>query len=116
MPFTAAELTAFWTTPDQMGIADCTHQQMATEGLVVPANFEDFSKKSDLDALFKLLLKPAKVVSGQFLKEAASYTIPAKLQIRIDGARKMVLYYILVGRTLEANDLLWPVIKNFVEQ
>ena len=81
---------------------------------MVPANFEDFSKKSDLDALFKLLLKPAKVVSGLLLKEVASYVIPVKSQIRIDGACNMVLYYILVGRTLEANNLLWPVIKNFV--
>ncbi len=83
---------------------------------MVPANFEDFSKKSDLDALFKLLLNPAKVASGNLLKEVASYVIPAKLQIRIDGACKMVLYYIIVGCTLEANNLLWPVIKNFVEQ
>jgi len=42
--------------------------------------------------------------------------IPTKSQIWIDGACKMVLYYILVGRTLEADNLLWPVIKNFVEQ
>jgi hypothetical protein len=116
MPFTAAELTAFWTNPDMMGISDRTCQQMTLEGLVVPSNFEDFSKKSDLDALFKLLLKPAKVVSGHLLKEVASYVIPAKSQIQIDGACKMVLYYILVGRTLEADNLLWPVIKNFVEQ
>jgi hypothetical protein len=93
---------------------------MAKEGLTEPADFEDFSKKSDLDALFKLLLKPAKVAGGTAgtgsLREVASYVIPAKSQIRIDGARKMVLYYILVGRTLEAVDLMWPVIKNFVEQ
>ncbi len=83
---------------------------------MVPADFEDFSKKSDLNELFKLLLKPAKVVSGDSLKEFASYVIPAKSQIWIDGACKMVLYYNLVGRTLEANNLLWPVIKNFVEK
>jgi hypothetical protein len=116
MPFTAAELTAFWTNPDQMGISDQTRQQIATEGLVVPANFDDFSKKSDLDVLFTLLLKPGKVVSGHSLKEVASYVIPAKSQIWIDGALKMVLYYILVGRTLEADNLLWLVINNFVEQ
>ena len=87
---------------------------------MVPADFEDFSKKVDLDALFKLLLKPAKEVTGPagapVLTEVASYVIPAKSQIRIDGACKMVLYYTLVGRTLEADDLMWPVIKNFVEQ
>ncbi len=83
---------------------------------MVPANFEDFSKKSDLDALFKHMLKAAKVASGNSLKEVAFYVIPAKSQIQIDGACKMVLYYILVGCTLEADNLLWPVIHNFVEQ
>ena len=28
----------------------------------------------------------------------------------------MVLYYILVGRPMEAANMMWPVIKNFVEQ
>ena len=118
MPFDAAQLTAFWTSPDQMGHSARTRTQMASEGLVTPADFEDFSEKSDLDALVKLLLKPAKVRHGAAgnLREVESYAIPAKSQIRIDGARKMVLYYILVGRPMEAADMMWPVIKNFVEQ
>ena len=118
MPFDAAQLTAFWTSPDQMGLSARTRTQMASEGLVTPADFEDFSEKSDLDALVKLLLKPAKVRHGAAgnLREVESYAIPAKSQIRIDGARKMVLYYILVGRPMEAANMMWPVIKNFVEQ
>ena len=97
MVLSAAQLTAFWTGPNQMGLSGRTRRQMASEGLVVPgADFEDFSKKDDLDALFKLLLKPAKVDTGTpaapILTEVASYVIPAKSQIRIDGARKMVLY------------------------
>jgi len=92
--------------------------QMALKGLVTPADFEDFSEKSDLDVLVKLLLKPAKVRHGAAgnLREVESYAIPAKLQIWINGARKMVLYYNLVGRPMEAADMMWPVIKNFVEQ
>ena len=91
---------------------------MAAEGLVIPADFEDFAEKEDLDALFRLLLKPAKIPGGAAgaLLEVAAYVIPAKSQIRIDGARKMVLYYLLVGRPLEPADMMWPVIKNFVEQ
>jgi hypothetical protein len=112
MVLKALQLTVFWTTSAQMVITERLRKQMAKEGLTEPANFKDFLKKSDLDALFKLLLKPPKVA----LKEFASYAIPAKSQIRIDGACKMVLYYILVGRTLEADNLMWPVIKNFVEQ
>jgi len=118
MPFTAADLTAFWTDPAQMGIAPRTRAQMALEGLVIPEDFEDFSEIEHLEALMKLLLKPAKVPHGMHgaLREVASYVISAKSQIRIDGARMLVLYYIRVGRTLEPADMQWPVIKNFVEQ
>jgi hypothetical protein len=118
MPFDAAQLTAFWTSPDQMGLSARTCTQMASKGLVTPANFEDFSERSDLDALVKLLLKPAKVPRGAAgnLREVKSYAIPAKSPIQIDGARKMVLYYTLVGCPMEAADMMWPVIKNFVEQ
>jgi hypothetical protein len=118
MPFDAAQLTAFWTSPDQMGLSARTHTQMAVEGLATPANFEDFSEKEDLKALVKLLLKPAKVPCGAAgnLREVESYAIPAKSQIQIDGARKMVFYYILVGCPMEAADMMWPVIKNLVEQ
>ncbi len=91
---------------------------MALEGLVVPDDFADFAEKEDLESLFKLLLKPAKIAHGAHgaLREIASYAIPAKSQIRLDGARKAVLYYNLVGRPLEPADMGWPVIKNFVEQ
>ena len=89
MVLTAPQLTDFWTNSAQMGLLDRTCKQMAKEGLTEPADFEDFSKKSDLDALFKLLLKPAKVAGGTTgtgsLREVASYAIPAKSQIRIDG-------------------------------
>ena len=80
MPFDAAQLTAFWTSPDQMGLLARTRMQMDREGLVTPADFKDFSEKSDLNALVKLLLKPAKVpgVARGGLREVESYAIPAK--------------------------------------
>ncbi len=108
MPFDAAQLTAFWTSPDQMGLSARTRTQIVVEGLVTPADFEDFSEKKDLEALVKLLLKPAKVPRGAAgnLREVESYAIPAKSQIRIDGAQKMVLYYILVGRPMEAANMM----------
>ena len=81
MPFTAANLTAFWTDPAQMGIAPRTRTQMALEGLVIPADFEDFPEKEDLDALTKLLMKPRKIPQAGghgALCEVASYLISAK--------------------------------------
>jgi len=50
------------------------------------------------------------------LQEVASFVIPAKLMICLQGVHKIVLYYKLVGCTIEPGDLLWPVVKNFVEQ
>jgi len=101
-----------------MGLSARTRTQMDMEGLATPADFQDFSEKLDLNALVKLLLNPAKVPGGARggLREVESYAIPAKSQIRITGARKMVLYYILVGRPMEATDMMWPVIETFVEQ
>ena len=55
---------------------------------MVPADFEDFSEKEDLEALFKLLMRPAKIPNGIHgaLLEIASYMIPAKSQIQTDSA------------------------------
>ena len=64
MPFTAAQLTSIWTNPAQMGLPVCTHTQMATEVLLTPDDFADLVIKSDLEALFRLFLKPAKVTIG----------------------------------------------------
>ena len=120
MPLTAAQLTAFWTDPDQMGLTNRTRRQMAAEGLTTPDDFEDFPEKGDLEGLFKLLLKPAKEISGAgptaTLKEVAAYVIPAKTQIRLQGVRKVVAYYEKVGRAITASDVMWPVVRNYVEQ
>ncbi len=119
MPFTIAQLTALWTSPAQMGLTARTRVQMAAEGLATPDNFEDFSEKEDLEGLFNQLLKPAKtpgLVANALPQEVATFVIPAKYIIRLQGVRIIVLYDKMVGRTIEPRDLLWPVVKNFVEQ
>ena len=119
MPFTVAQLTAFWTSPAQMRLTARTRVQMAAEGLTTPDDFEDFPEKDDLEILFKQLLKPAKIpgVGANALpQEVATFVIPAKLMICLHGVQIIVLYYKMVGRTIEPGDLLWHVVKNFVEQ
>jgi hypothetical protein len=69
--------------------------------------------------MFKQLLKPAKTPglgAAALPQEVATFVIPAKSMIRLQGVRIIVLYYKMVGRTIEPGDLLWPVVKNFVEQ
>ncbi len=103
-----------------MGLSDRTCVKMETEGLTLPEDFADFSEKEDLDALYRTLLKPAKTTVGAGanaqLREVAQYEIPTRSQIRLHVARKMMVYYAMVGRSVEADDLLWPVMKSFNEQ
>ncbi len=69
--------------------------------------------------MFRQLLKPAKTPglgANALLQEVATFVIPAKLMICLQGVRIIVLYYKMVGRTIEPGDLLWPVVRNFVEQ
>lgn len=120
MPFTAAQLTAFWTDNAQMGLSARTRTQMAIEGLTVPSDFVDFAEKDELDALLRRLYKPAKTTHGigvnQVLREVQAYEVPAKTVIRMHGVRVIVKYYNSIGRVMEADDLQWTVVKNFTEQ
>ena len=56
-PFTAAQLTSFWTSQAQMGLTARTRVQMASEGLATPDDFEDFPEKEDLEGLFKATIE-----------------------------------------------------------
>ena len=81
MPFAVAQLTAFWTSPAQMGLTACTRVQMTAEGLTTPDDFEDFPEKDDFEGLFKQLLKPAKIPgvgANSLPQEVAMFVIPAK--------------------------------------
>ena len=109
MPLTAAQLTTFWTSQSQMGITARTQVQMAAEGLATPDDFEDFPEKEDLEGLFKQLLKPTKTPglgSNSLPQEVATLVIPAKSMIRLQGVQIIVLYYKLVGCTIESRTSL----------
>jgi hypothetical protein len=120
MPLDATQLTIFWTDNNQMGLSARICAKMETEGLMLPEDFADFAKKEDLNALYRTLLKPTKTTVGASvnagLREVSQYKIPTRLQIRLHVAQKMMAYYTIVGRLVEADDLLWPVIKSFSEQ
>ncbi len=94
MPFTVAQLTAFWTSQAQIGLTSCTRVQMAAEGLATPDNFEDFPEKEVLKGLFKQLLKPAKTPglgANALPQEVAMFIIPAKSMIHLQRVRVIVL-------------------------
>jgi hypothetical protein len=56
---------------------------------------EDFPEKEDLEGLIKQLLKPTKTPglgANALPQEVAKFVIPAKLMIRLQGVRIIVLY------------------------
>ncbi len=87
---------------------------------MTPDDFEDFNNEANLEGLFKLLLKPPKVMVGvgnaAVLTEAVAYVIHAKTTICLHEVRLIMAYYRMVGRVVSADNLLWPVFKSFVEQ
>ena len=92
---------------------------MAAEGLTTPDDFKDFPEKDDLEGLFKQLLKPAKTPglgANALPQKVAMFVVPEKSMICLHGVQIIVLYYKMVGCTIEPGDLLWPVVKNSVEQ
>ena len=102
-----------------MALPDRTRLKLAAEGLTTPTDFIDFPDKEDLDALILKCLKPAKIAGGAVanarLREVLQYEIPARSVVRLNCARLIVKYYLAVGRVVEADDMLWPVLKNFME-
>ena len=63
---------------------------MAAEGLAMPDDFEDFPEKEDLEGMFRQLLKPPKTPglgANALPQEVATFVIPAKLMIRLQGVQ-----------------------------
>ena len=61
MVFTAAQLTAFFTTGGYLGLSARTATALAAEGITAPADLAEFDK-AGLDAIFRNLRKPQDVV------------------------------------------------------
>jgi hypothetical protein len=69
MVFTAAQLTAFFTTVDYLGLSARTAAAIAAEGITEPSDLAEFNKEG-LDAIFRNLHNPpmlSKVVQGVVL-------------------------------------------------
>ena len=63
MVFTAAQLTAFFTTADYLGLSARTAAALAAEGITDPADLAEFDKEG-LDAIFRNLRKPPRALQG----------------------------------------------------
>jgi hypothetical protein len=105
-----------------MGFSNRTRLQLAHEGIAVSNNFKEFDKEG-LSAIFLNLYKPPKVpmvgtaaiAVGQ-LREIPAYEVSAKSKMRLKGAMLIAKFYGNVGHPLDRDNMLWIIIKHFLEQ
>ena len=120
MVLTAAQTTAFFESPDQLGIPHATMVQMQLEGIQSIADLTDFEKDS-LQQLADNLRKPGGRIPDPDPNAPAGATNPtpaftygAKSQKRLTVACDLIRYYQTVGRELtEANIQCNQVMSNF---
>ena len=121
MVLTAAQTTAFFESPDQMGIPHATMVQMQQEGIQSVADLADFEKQS-LQQLADNLRKPGGRVPDPDPNAALGATIPmpaftygAKSQKRLTVACDLVRFYQTVGRDLTAANIQWNQVMSNLE-
>ena len=120
MVLTVAQTTAFFESPDQMGIPHATMVQMQLEGIQSVADLADFEKDS-LQQLADSLRKPGGRIPDPDPNAPEGATIPtpaftygAKSQERLTVACELIRYYQIVGRDLTSANIEWnQVMSNF---
>ena len=120
MVLTAAQTTAFFENPDQMGIPQETMVQIQRERIQTVADLADFEKQ-ELQQLADNLRKPGGRIPDPNRNAALGATIPmpaftygAKPQKRLTVACDLVRFYQTVGRDLTAANIQWSqVMSNF---
>lgn len=125
MVFTAAQLTAFFTTADYLGLSARTAAALAAEGITDPADLAEFDKEG-LDAIFRNLRKPPRALQGGAGRGAAGggrglvdvepFIVPAKSQMRIYASALAVKYYVATARDLDPSNMKWVVVQRFHEE
>ena len=90
MVLTAAQTTAFFENPDQMGIPHETMVQMQEEGIQMVADLADLEKQS-LQQLADNLRKPGGRIPGATIPMPA-FTYGAKSQKRLTVACDLVRF------------------------
>jgi hypothetical protein len=129
MVFTAAQLIAFFTTADYLGLSARTAAAIAAEGITEPADLAEFDKEG-LDAIFRNLCKPPCALQGGAGRGAAGrsgsggrglvdvepFIVPAKSQMRIYTSALAVQYYVATACELDPDNMPWVVVKGIVEK
>ena len=91
MVLTAAQVTAFFQGPDQMGVTAATRAQLQIEGIDTVSDLADLDEKS-----FKQMCENVR---------AADQPLGAKSQRRLFTAISLLKYYATVSRPLTAGNI-----------
>ncbi|KAL3927725.1 MAG: hypothetical protein SGBAC_012965, partial [Bacillariaceae sp.] len=105
MPITAAQATAFFTSPDQMAIPAASVPALPNEGITTISDLLDFDKMSIAE------------MAANFRRADPVVLFGAKSQKRLTVACNAVKYYEAIGQPLTARMMMWtPVLRNFEVQ
>ena len=115
-----AQTTAFFESPEQMGIPHATMVQIQHEGIQSVADLADFDKEF-LQLLADKLREPGGRIPDPDPNAAEGATIPtpaftdgSKSQKRLTVACDLIRYYQTVGKDLTAANIQWnQVMSNF---
>ncbi len=120
--FDAMGLTLFFEDANNTGLSHRTGLQLAVEGITEPKDFKEFDDDG-MTAIFTNLLKPPKVpalsataCAAGTLREIQAYEVSAKSKMRLKGAMLIAQFYDNIGHPLDPDNMLWSVIKQFLEQ
>ena len=121
MVLTQLQTTAFFESPDQLGIPHETMVQFQREGIQAVADLAEFEKQ-ELQQLADNLRKPGGRFPDPNPNAAPGATIPmpaftygAKSQKRLTVACDLVRYYQTVGRDLTSANIQWNQVKSNLE-
>jgi hypothetical protein len=123
MVLTAAQITAFFTDADQMGLPNPTMVKLQEEGINEPSNLADFDEET-LKKAATNLRNPGDRIPNPDENATAGSTIPrppyvfgAQSQKRLMEAGELIRFYETIGRTLTAANIKFdPIIKDFTKQ
>ena len=114
MVLTAAQVNAFFTDADQMGLAARTRNQLITEGIEFVEDLVDFSS-DDWDQIVANCKRPPKIADADGnLVEQEAFHLAAKSLHRLKVAAIAVEYYLATDRAITAAAIQWDTqLKNF---
>lgn len=117
---TQAQLNAFFTGAEQMGIPMETYVQMQREGITTFIDLLTFQAE-DVKRIADGLRRPGGTIPDPAPNAAAGATIPTpscslptKSQVRLEEAIELLHFYDTIGRVVTAQDMQYvPVVKSF---